>query len=764
LRDRALERIGPVEWALRTTRFVREDLSEDILKGPGELGVPFESAIPAILLQGTVVDAETRRRATGVQIIAVDERFARVAPNFASWGVDSRECAPNETLARELDVGKESTLVVYFEGISDIPRETAIGRRDEVVDRLRLDVASVLPDEGAALFDLRNQQAAPKNLFVSLSFLQRIIERKGRVNTLLFVPREEGKGSAVEANFVEEVQATWSLEDLALRLREDAERNYVSLESEAFLLDDAVVDNARLASARVSAERLESLTYIVNSIDVGDRDVPYSLVSAVGDWLAADGRTKESIVPKSSEGVRPVVLNDWARQRLGASDGATTKISYYAVLETENLEEREGEFRYVKSVPLAGEFADRGWTPDYPGISDADTFGEWNAPFEIEDSRIEPEDEAYWKQHKTTPKAFIRLEDGQAIWGSHYGKLTSMRLRPTEGANLGEVAESFRKYFLSTMPPGAIGLRFEPARERAETSSTSGTDFSQLFLALSFFLIASALLLVAMTYRLALDQRAREAGMLRSLGFSSRLLRTVLGREVAITGVLGTLVGLAVGAAYAGALVWALRTIWSGAVGAPFLTLHVDGTTLGISAAITLILIGMTARRAISRFVSAPPRRLLTGVAENESEVANETGKRSLVFGAILSACAIGALVAGLTRAMALELSFVLLGVSLLGAGLCFFSFVLRRHSSLIGTSGQVSVGKLGRANAKRAPGKSVLGVSLIACATFSVITVAAFHQDPRTNTVELASGNGGFALVARSSSPLHASFLSESG
>src|SRR5688572_31088901 len=41
--------------------------------------------------------------------------------------------------------------------------------------------------------------------------------------------------------------------------------------------------------------------------------------------------------------------------------------------------------------------------------------------------------EKYWDEHSTTPKAFISLQEGQKLWSSRYGTMTSIRLsRPSD--------------------------------------------------------------------------------------------------------------------------------------------------------------------------------------------------------------------------------------------------------------------------------------------------------------------------------------------
>ena len=74
------------------------------------------------------------------------------------------------------------------------------------------------------------------------------------------------------------------------------------------------------------------------------------------------------------------------------------------------LETRSAEFRIAAVVPLAGAAADRDLSPVYPGITEADTLGDWDPPFPIDLKRVRPQDEAYWKEHRATPKAFSALK------------------------------------------------------------------------------------------------------------------------------------------------------------------------------------------------------------------------------------------------------------------------------------------------------------------------------------------------------------------
>src|SRR5207342_1837647 len=71
---------------------------------------------------------------------------------------------------------------------------------------------------------------------------------------------------------------------------------------------------------------------------------------------------------------------------------------------------------------------ERELAPEYPGMSNADSLQDWDPPFPVDLRRVRPRDEQYWKDYRTTPKMFIPLEDGQRLWKSRFGNLTSIRL------------------------------------------------------------------------------------------------------------------------------------------------------------------------------------------------------------------------------------------------------------------------------------------------------------------------------------------------
>ena len=83
----------------------------------------------------------------------------------------------------------------------------------------------------------------------------------------------------------------------------------------------------------------------------------------------------------------------------------------------------------VDIVPIAGTAADPTLAPDYPGITEANDLIGWDPPFEIDLALIRPKDEDYWDDYRTTPKAFVPLENRTAslavALGRAHGRPTS---------------------------------------------------------------------------------------------------------------------------------------------------------------------------------------------------------------------------------------------------------------------------------------------------------------------------------------------------
>jgi ABC-type lipoprotein release transport system permease subunit len=284
-----------------------------------------------------------------------------------------------------------------------------------------------------------------------------------------------------------------------------------------------------------------------------------------------------------------------------------------------------------------------------------------------------------------------------------------------------------------------MGLMVLPVRARALEAAHGATDFGEYFLYFSFFLMVSALLLTGLFFKLGVEQRMREIGVLRALGFSIAKIRSLFLLEGAVLAVAGAVVGLAGALAYGAFILLGLRTWWVDAVGTRLLTLHPSIPALGTGAAAGIVT-GLGAIAWTLRSLQpVTPRGLLVG------ERTPVSGKRSLVIGCIAGVLALGLLVAARLRALDQTAGFFGAGTLLLIAALCLESAWLKSRS-FASIRGLIT---LGLRSATYRPGRSILCIAQIACATFLIVSVDAFRRDADP------AGTGGFPLMAESMLPL---------
>ena len=81
---------------------------------------------------------------------------------------------------------------------------------------------------------------------------------------------------------------------------------------------------------------------------------------------------------------------------------------------------------------------------------------------------------------------------------------------------------AFEERLRSKIEPTAFGMAVADVRTVAINASRGATDFGEYFLYFSCFLVVSALVLVALFFKLGVEQRVREVGLLRAVGLDRR--------------------------------------------------------------------------------------------------------------------------------------------------------------------------------------------------------------------------------------------------
>ena len=129
LRDITLERLGAIDQALVSDRFFRGQLASE-LASASEVQV-----VPATLLAGTAVHAQSRARASRIQIVGADPALAQMLggeldfSDPAGAGAIFPPAIINRSLQQQLGAQVGDDLIVSFQRQSAVPRESLFGRR-----------------------------------------------------------------------------------------------------------------------------------------------------------------------------------------------------------------------------------------------------------------------------------------------------------------------------------------------------------------------------------------------------------------------------------------------------------------------------------------------------------------------------------------------------------------------------------------------------------------------------------------------------------
>jgi ABC-type antimicrobial peptide transport system permease subunit len=825
LKDLTLKQLGWVDHSLVGNRFIRAELADKLDTEKGCPAILLQGAASTEQRRaGRVVILGVDERFWPDYTAPLDQPFT----HHAFWhpadpaDTDASGVVLNATLARDLGINVGDRIALHLQKASDVPRESLLGRRGagDVLDTLQLTVHAIISDDSPmAEFSLSPSPDAPRNAFVPLTLLQHHLDVKGRANALLVrgprtnlqnrlaahldlddwglvtrTPQDRAHdlvrkldphstdGSLPRARWtghVPEELAKWAHAWPEGRLRSNQivayylqHRGYLSLESRQMFLEDVVVKAARRACRESGLICSPSLIYLADTISDGKHEVPYSVVAAVEFGLPAP------LGPFENSGEEPprddeIVLADWPESPLQAKRGDKIRLWYYQLDRHGSLEKKSSIFEVRDKIPMTGAADDPDLTPEFRGITDKLDIRNWeNPPFPYDNRRITAADEHYWNRYRTTPKAYITLKKGIELWGSRYGNFTSIRMVSEKGGDLNTAFAAFRafdKSLLANLRPEDGGLVFEDVRERGLRASAGGTDFDGLFLGFSFFLIVAALLLVGLLFRLNMDRRAAEIGLLFASGYRRLKVVLLLLAEGTIVAAVGAAVGCLAALLYGWLLLALLRAWWPGSLDRSFLTLHASATSFAIGYGASLLISVLTIAVAVWMLARVSPRALLLGETSEERDPVRQTKPPRwslwIAAGSAIIALMLGA-IGWFVRDHAMRAgTFFGSGFLLQIAALAGVWAWMRRsrHGTVTG-HGLPALTRLGARNGARNPLRSLLTAGLLAAAAFLIVAVESFRRQTDADYLNKDSGSGGFALLAESDVPMFQDLNTDKG
>jgi putative ABC transport system permease protein len=823
------DRLGNTEFALTSgDRFFRAQIADDLSK------ILDTTVVPLMQTNGIAIAEGGQRRLNNVQITGVDDRFGKIAgiKDFYNH-ISPDEAIINYHLASRLQLKKGDEFLLRIKKLDMIPKDIPLSLDTDTTMARRFKIKAIASDAQFGRFNLKADQVAPNTVFVSLSALSREMGYNNRANVLLIqkflrgglnqwvsgsvgqwvspmigkrsyeslimMPRPHPETNEnqhkrfakrsyeslimmprphPETNenqhkrFAQHIgsprrgapgrrrqafKKAWTLADVGLEVRELTGRDMIEIRSNRIFLDAPIVD----AALKIDKEAQPVLTYFVNKIELGDKSTPYSFVSAPGPSIVPPGMTDDEIV-----------INQWLAGDLSANQGDQIRLTYYVLGPMRDLIEESANFRIRAIVPLDSPYLDRDLMPDFPGLSGEQNCRDWDPGIPIDLDKIREKDEEYWDNYRGTPRAFVTIDAAQRMWRNRFGDVTAVRFSGLEKREI-------EQKLIREMDPASFGFVFREVREEGLQASAESVDFGQLFLGLSFFIIIAALLLTGLLYVFNVEKRSEENGLLLALGFPKKNVRRFVLVEGAVIIIIGSILGSVVGVFFNQVILYALKTVWHGAVGTSMLRIHLKFSTILMGTAIGIFIAFFT----IWLVTRKQLKQSAVGLQRGLTKLGVYREKKPYVSMLIGILSVIGVIIVLLTTKFETGreafMFFFTAGSLLLISGMAFIKVLLNKlnNKKFLQGPGTVfskrvpgrrrqekSLFNIGIRNNTRKSVRSLTLIGLLACGVFIVFTVGANRVISTQDAEKRGSGTGGFALYGESSVPVLYDLNSQKG
>ncbi|MBN2063659.1 MAG: ABC transporter permease [Sedimentisphaerales bacterium] len=673
----------------------------------------------------TAINPAGMQQVGNIELLGITDSLAAAADNEALAKLGINQAAINQELARRLDLTIGDDLILQFSG-DNMVAELALYAGDNMNKSWRLTVAAIISADEFGAFALHTGQRSVCNAFVNANELNQRLNQQNRptAGNLLLMNRPE---ALVPDQFDRLIINSLSSDDLGIKFSSGLE--YSSIRTAGIFFDQAT-------AATISEEfaLLPFTGYLVNCVENTTRGkASYYCFAGTG---FGDKLDENSVVISSS-----------LAKTIDAAVGDKLSLAYFLPADNGQLIERTVILSVSEIVPVEQLEYMQGLMPEIPGMTDSESCSDWDSGVPVDLDRITQEDEEYWDRYKTTPKMVISYKLAEKLFAGRYGLATALY-------QTGEFTAARQKQ-LTTRLKELLPLPVRHVDLEAEYSVSNSLDFGGLFLALSMFLIASALLLPAMLLGLNVQNRRSELALLKALGWPTSKIKWLILTEISVVSKVGVIPGVALGLLYAGLLNSGLNSVFSGATGGLPMTVYADIPTIIIGVLLSVTLVILTAWLKCRKILNQMVRSSLSSVTTANS------GKPAFNRRVIIVPLLVLALALLMPRLSGGSIMGYFAGGScLLISGLLMIREILRL-CSLPGrrfSPSQMLWNGLGRGNA----GTTLAVVVSLACGMFMVAAVGLNHHNPLADLEKNSGPAGGFGYLAQCSVPLTSEIDSE--
>ncbi len=710
-----------------TERYFRQEMAAEI-----EADNPEIKATSILLLEGIAVADGGQQRVNKVQIVGVSSDFYEISKSPLFAELQNNEIAISKNLAERLQISVGDNILVRIKKASLIPMNAPFVSAEETSVSMRATIKNIVSKKELGRFSLKNSQTAPYNIFLSTERLNRLMEFKGKANKLLI-------STQLDNSFVEKsVKNCLTPEDAGLVINNIKSTNEIEISTERVFMEDKISEALKKLHG---AEPI--LSYFVNEIEkleIGNwkseekarsSSIPYSFVSSLEDRFLSENE---------------IILNSWAADDLGAKPGDKIILKYLEIGPLRKLINKESEFILKEIIPMDSKWSDSTRVPHLPGLSDAGHCREWDTGVPIDLDAIRDKDEKYWDDYKGTPKAFVSRKKALEMWSNRFGNYTAVRF-PADSFD----KEKYNQLFASEINPADLGMTIEPIRKQGIHAAQNGTDFSGLFIGMSFFILIASIVLTSLLFRLNLETRSAQVGLLSALGFQQKQVRSFYLLEGLIIAFVGGIIGVIVSLFYTQFVFKILNSLWFEIVRTNVLEIKILPTTLFAGLMISLIVSLLAIFISVKRFQNRKAIDLQNNLHSNKRKW-SKLISNALLYLSLTISIAIFIKQIFFAEQINPALFFLTGGLLLLGLLLLFQKTLVKLE---LRKKLEIRLGKLAMLNLTRNKSRSLTVVILFALGTFLVVSTGSNKLDLFANAQEKSSGTGGFLFFAETTMPV---------
>ena len=725
LKDLVTKRLGNSSFALVTAdRFVRAELADEISK---ELNIKTASLL---VLQGIATNSENQSRINTVQVLGIDERFWEISDKNMPE-LNANEAIISTNVAKKLNLNVDDEFLLRVQNAEIIPLNAPFVDAENPSIAIRLTIKAIADDNNLGRFSLQNIQTAPFNIFVSRNFLAEKLELPELSNLILTTDND----SIDEVVLNNTLKKIWKLADAGLSVKKLDSTDIYQLSSERIFIDNLFSE--KITKIEIPKENI--LTYFVNSLRVGENETPYSFVTATSN------------VGQINLSADEIIINNWLAEDLNAKTGDSIELKYFVIGNLRTLEEKSKKFIIKTIIPIQDSIFSKTLMPSFPGLSEAGNCSDWETSIPIDLEKIRDKDEEYWENYRGTPKALISIETGLELWSNKFGNYTAIRFEP-ENQNLSELENSI----LEKISPTDINLTFQNINYQSNIAASNGVDFGELFISLSFFVIAAALLLTILIYILQTESRMSETGVLSALGFSKRKIIAFRFSESLFTVFFGCVFGGFAGILYNYLLINGLNSIWHDAVNSDMLLVYINPYTI-LTGIISGILISLLSIYFITR--KKLKKQIVSIIKSRQFIILSSKNYTTKLFALIGIIGSLSVVLFGLFfSAQQKPTLFLLAGTLFMVGSIAIIQLIINPGRKKLSESLNIKIQdlrQLALKNAGRNKGRSLTVIILLAIGTFTIIVTGANRETFSGTENQRNSGTGGFLFWAETSMPI---------